>query len=101
MRLLKEEKQREMNEYILQFIRKHSNYNLTNNSIRVINGTEEGEFLWLTVNYLLGRFESRRFFTLNDSNSAPAAHLLLDLSSVYWILSIGSAVLMFALSLGS
>ena len=63
MRLLSVEKQNEINDYIKQRI-PALGYQYQVKQSRVISGAEEGAFGWLTVNYLLGRFEVDRAFRL-------------------------------------
>ena len=67
MRLLPPEQQRAINQYLVSRIPELGyTYKVDEGAVRVISGKEEGAFLWLTVNYLLGRFEAGRGFSLQD-----------------------------------
>lgn len=69
MRLLRPEQQRAINQYLVLLVYKLGyRYSVDASTVRVISGVDEGAFLWLAVNYLLGRFETSRGFMLRDSS---------------------------------
>lgn len=73
MRLLKKNKQNALLENLRTEIPKKYNFHLSPSQVEVLSGKQEGIYLWIAINYILGRFDhSHGVSTTQPSVVAPA-----------------------------
>lgn len=65
LRLLPEETQNLIMKKMYRYLREHSQFRVRQNMVRVISGAEEGVFGWLSVNYLLNKFEDNSSMSID------------------------------------
>eukprot|EP00794_Sanderia_malayensis_P005244 gene5244-5908_t len=68
MRLLSQHKQDAILNNLRSEIPKRYNFHLSPSQVEVISGKQEGIYLWIAINYILGRFDHSK-----DVNTTPAS----------------------------